>query len=326
MKLKMIDTILLLLFFFGCRMEEQNPEIIKIPFTERNFNMGIIPIPLNWSEDEINDAYNLSAQSSETVSLTQKVGWTSSNDIRLYQNDVDLAANYGLEIMLSVDVLTDDRNNIGNLPAELSGKDFSDNYLRQLYKNEVVQIVNKYHPKYLNLAVEINAYYLSHPGDFFNFVSLYKETYDTLKAIEPTLIIGVSFQYETLKGNVQWDLLSAFDNKLDAIYLTTYPDLFYPEYNELPSDYYLELENIKSAPIIFSEIGWQGNSNKADEKLQAKFIIDFVEHTKRINVELIVWTLLHDWQGGGEFETMGLIDLSGRKKEIWYMWVEMFNL
>ncbi len=315
MKPSIIQPILILLLSLGCRKEEQSPETIKIPFTEHNFKMGIVPMPLNWNEDEINNAYNLSAQSREVVSLTQKVGWNTLDNIKLYQNDIDLASSYGLQAIISVDVLINDRKNIGNLPDELTGKKNFDTYLWQLYKDEVVKIVEKYNPKYLNLAVEINGYYLSKPRDFLNFVSLYQETYDTLKIIDANLKTCVSFQYKILKGNVQWDLFSAFNNKLDVIYLKTYPDLFFPEYEELPADYYSELEDIINTPLIFSEVGWQGNNNKTDEQLQAKFIVDFVEQTESTNVELIVWSLLHDWKGGGGFETMGLIDLSGREKK-----------
>ncbi len=60
--------------------------------------------------------------------------------------------------------------------------------------------------------------------------------------------------------------------------------------------------------------------------MQEKFIIDFIEENRNNNVELIIWALLHDWNNGGGFETMGLIDLNGRKKTAWYTWVKIFNL
>jgi hypothetical protein len=322
--LKSISLLLILLtvVFTSCKKDKVAPDL---PLTERNFKMGVVPIPLNWNENEISNAYLLSAQCGELVSLSQKLGWNTSENINSYQDDINLAISNGLEILISIDVLNDKRDSIGNLPVELKGKDFSNNLLRQLYKEEVIQIVENYPIKYLNLAIEINSYYEKHPDDFYNFVSLYKETYDTIKLIKPELIIGASFQYEILEGSMQWDLLSLFGDKLDVLYLTSYPDLFHPDYESLPKDYYSTLENI-NIPIVYIEIGWQGNNNDADEHLQAEFIIDFIKENKNNDVELIIWSLLHDWKNGGPFETMGLINLDGRKKTAWDIWVEIFNL
>ena len=323
--LRLIKIFLLLLVLFGCKNSEDNPQSVDLPFAERNFKMGMVPMPLNWNREEIRNAYLLSAQSGEVVSLSQKLGWNTSENINLYQNDVDLAVSNSLEIMITIDVLNDERNDIGNLPDDLLGKDFSDSLLRKRYKKEVIRIVENYPIKYLNLALEINGYYDSHPDDIYNFVSLYKETYDTIKLMKPDLIISSSFQFEILKGNGQWDLLSLFDGKLDVLYLTTYPDLFYPSYKSLPLEYYSVLEDI-NIPIIYTEVGWKGNNNEEDERLQKEFIIDFIEENRNNNVQLIIWALLHDWNNGGGFETMGLIDLNGRKKTAWFTWVKIFNL
>jgi hypothetical protein len=330
---KWISILVLPIILLGCKDQVDNKEpqvdninFIEIPFSERNFKMGIVPMPLNWSDDEISNAYLLSAQSSEVVSLSQKLGWNTLENIQRYENDVNLAIDNELEIMISIDLLNDSRDSIGNLPNELIEQAFSDADLRQLYKDEVMEIAENYPVKYLNLAIEINGYYESNPDDFYNFVSLYKETYDTLKLIDPNLIIGVSFQYETLNREMQWDILTAFEDKLDAIYLTSYPELYNPEYESLPFEYYSILENIENIPIIFTEIGWQGKNNIVNERLQAQFIIDFIVENKDNNVVLITWAELHDWEDGGEFETMGLINLKGVKKAAWDIWVEIFNL
>jgi hypothetical protein len=38
--------------------------------------------------------------------------------------------------------------------------------------------------------------------------------------------------------------------------------------------------------------------------------------TSSLDVKISIWTLLHDWTGGGMFEYMGLIDASGNKKNL----------
>lgn len=326
--IKVILFLLCILFIISCSKEEEEEvtKTIEVPFQSRYFSMGMVPMPCGWTNEEISDAYKLSAMCSEMVSLSQKLGWNTSENIELYQNDIDLALDNGLEIMISIDVLSDDRTMIGNLPAELNGLDFSNNSLRQQFKTEVITIVSRYPLKYLNLGLEINGYFDTNPSDFENYISLYKETYDTLKILKPDLTIGATFQYELLNGNSQWDIFTKFDNKLDILCLTTYPDLFDNTITQLPAGYYSVLLNIEDIPIFFTEIGWQGHNNNDDEYRQAEFIIDFIQENQDNNVDVLIWTLLHDWKGGGSFETMGLIDFDGRKKMAWDTWQKIYNL
>ncbi len=285
---------------------------------KRSFQLGVVPIPQGWTGEEIASAYQLSSQAGEVVSLTQKLGWNSDKHLKQYQNDVTLARKQGLEIFISIDVLEDDRKEIANLPSQLKGKGFADKTLRQYYIDEVTEIAKKYHPENLALAVEINGYYESHPEDFSNFVSLYKKAFHSVKAVSPETKVAVSFQYEGLVAEAQWDLLSMFGEQLELLCLTTYPEFLYGDSpQDIPENHYSILKNIEGLPIVFMEIGWSGKNNKQGEQQQAEFITRFFELTAETNLSLAIWALLHDWKGGGVFETMGLIDSQGRKKPAW---------
>ncbi len=275
-------------------------------------------MPQDWSEENISAAYQLSAQTGEVVSLSQKLGWTSDEFLQRYENDVALARKHGLEVFISIDVLEDDRKEIAQLPDKLQGKGFSDATLRQYYIDEVTEIADRYRPENLALAIEINGYHLSHPEDFPNYVSLYKQAFRSVKSVSPETNVAVSFQYETMVGEGQWDLLSMFGGQLEMLCLTTYPEFLYGDsLSDLPDNHYSILENIGTLPTVFMEIGWRGENSEDGERQQAEFIKRFFDLTADINLSLGIWALLHDWQGGGIFETMGLIDAKGRKKPAW---------
>lgn len=294
------------------------PTVSEPSNPERSFQLGIVPMPQGWSGEEIASAYQLSRQAGEVISLTQKIGWGSDKYLKQYQNDVTLARKQGLEIFISVDVLEDDRKEIANLPKGLKGKGFADKTLRQLYIDEVTEIAKKYRPENIALAVEINGYYISHPEDFPHFVSLYKEAFHSIKAVSPKTKVAVSFLYETMVAETQWDLLSMFGEQLELLCLTTYPEFLYGDSpQDIPEAHYAILKNIEGLPIAFMEIGWSGKNNEKGEQQQAEFITRFFELTEDTNLSLAIWTLLHDWKGGGVFETMGLIDSQGRKKPAW---------
>ncbi len=291
---------------------------------QRSFKLGVVPIPAGWSSEQIAAAYRRSKEAGEVVSLTQKLGWGSNEHAARYEDDVTLARKYGLELFISIDVLEDDRHNIGNLPAELKGKTFADQTLRRHYTKEVTAIARKYRPANLALAVEINGYYSSHRDDFPNFVSLYKDTFRSVKAVSPKTKIAVSFQYETMVAENQWNLLSLFGEQLETLCLTTYPEFLYGDSpDDVPDTHYAILKNIEGLPIVFTEIGWSGKPGSESERRQADFIRRFFALTKDTPMSLAIWSLLHDWQGGGKFETMGLIDPTGKPKLAWKAFREL---
>jgi len=288
------------------------------PKPKRSFKLGVVPMPQGWSGKEIASAYQLSSQVGEVVSLTQKLGWVSNKYVDQYQNDVTLARKQGLEVFISIDLLEDGRKEITNLPDKLKGKGFADKTLRQYYIDEVTEIARRYRPENLALAVEINGYYMSHPEDFPNFVSLYKDAFRSVKTVSPETKVAVSFLYESMVAETQWELLGMFGEQLELLCLTTYPEFYYGDSpGDVPEAHYSILKNIEGLPIVFMEIGWSGKGNDEGEQRQAEFVARFFELTADTNLSLAIWALLHDWQGGGNFETMGLIDSTGRKKRAW---------
>jgi len=175
--------------------------------------------------------------------------------------------------------------------------------------------MDEFQPNYLFLGIELNGYYKHNPKDFKNFVTLYKETYDLIKTKYPNTKISVTFLYESLYLENQWDAITAFGDKLDVVGFTTYPSFYYDSFEKIPKNYYSNsYKYIPKKPIMFMEVGWPGD----DENKQAQFINQFFKHTKNLKIEGFFWTLLHDWNFGGPFKTMGMINSKGRKKPVFY--------
>jgi len=182
------------------------------------------------------------------------------------------------------------------------------NYAKKNNLNVIISI-------YLFLGIELNGYYKHNPKDFKNFVTLYKETYDLIKTKYPNTKISVTFLYESLYLENQWDAITAFGDKLDVVGFTTYPSFYYDSFEKIPKNYYSNsYKYIPKKPIMFMEVGWPGD----DENKQAQFINQFFKHTKNLKIEGFFWTLLHDWNFGGPFKTMGMINSKGRKKPVFY--------
>ena len=320
------------IFNSSCAPEKSNDEVVKKvllyhSLISRPYSLGVVPLPENWTSEKIAEAYSVASETGDVVSLSQKLGWNSNDKVEDYQNDVNLARSNNLKVFVSIDVLTDDRTGIGNLPAGWESRNFSDNELRTAFIDEAKAVASTYSPDYLMLGIEINGYKLSEAADYSNFVTLYNETYDEIKSISQEIKVGITFQYETIITNVQWDIISGYVGKADMICFTTYPIIAgYSNLLDLPENYYTPLKNYEStADIVFSEVGWTGGDTVSTESEQAEFIDKFFELTDDIDKIIIIWSLLHDWPGGGVFEKMGLIDNTGRKKSSYIKWLEYVN-
>ncbi len=292
----------------------------------RNFKLAIVPLPENWTPEKIDAAYDLASNTGEVVSLSENLSWTNNELIDRYDYSIKKVRENGAEVWMSVDIFNSIRTEIANLPAELTGKDFSDNELRANFLREVTELANRYKPEYLMLGMEVNGYQLSHQEDFSNFVSLYRQAFVAIKAVSANTRVAVTFQYEVLKSNNQWNLIETVNGNLDIICFTSYPGLAMDSIESLPPDYYSDLEGYTDKPIVFTEIGFRGYDNPEAEKTQAALLSDFFQSTSTIEPEIIIYSLLHDWQGGDVFSTMGLIDNSGRRKAVWDTWVSFSEL
>ncbi|MBI4454044.1 hypothetical protein HY636_05360 [Candidatus Woesearchaeota archaeon] len=228
-----------------------------------------------------------------------------------------------------------------------------DETTKKEYKNSAVMFAEKYKPKYIALGIEVNTLYTSSlsdsSSDFEEFVKLYNDIYDAVKAVSPDTKVFTIFQLEKMKGlngglfggendekKAQWFLIGKF--KTDIIAFTTYPGLIYKNPSEIPDDYYSSIranlinlpEIYKQTPVAFTEIGWHSDASitgwESSEEEQAEFISRFSELTKGLNegnsLEFLIWSFMYDQNTIQPFNSMGLIDKDGNSKAGWKIWTE----
>ncbi|HLC65425.1 MAG TPA: hypothetical protein VJI46_04865 [Candidatus Nanoarchaeia archaeon] len=208
--------------------------------------------------------------------------------------------------------------------------------------------------KYLAIGNEVNTLYEQFPNQFDNFVSAYKEVYQSVKAEFPNVKVFTTFQLEAMKGKgyltgkareEEWFLLSKFGDSLDIAGFTTYSYFDYTDPDKIPSDYYGEIKQYTNKPVAFTEIGWPARSRwggklsklneqgfTGSEKEQVDFLNRFLDTTKSLDLEFVNWIFINDivaWKDGEEpkqfplFDSIGLKYHDGTAKEAWNEWLKL---
>jgi hypothetical protein len=196
---------------------------------------GFFPTPPDATVESIVQTFKDLGQHADVVLIQENVPWndfTASADgkskkITDLKNIMQLVSANNLEPIFIVDPLNGlNRREFAGLPAELKDANFATPQVGAAYKNFTLRILREFHPHYLGLASEINTYADAHPDDFQNFLSLYHETYDSIKAEAPETQVFVTFQWEDLNNfpafseggklnQIKWDLVEVFEPRLD---------------------------------------------------------------------------------------------------------------
>ena len=186
-------------------------------------------------------------------------------DIR---NQMILANQNGLEAVFVVDSLNGlNRREFFDLPAGWDPT-FSNPEIRQAFINFSSWILQEFEPNYIGLGSEINTYMDAHPDDAENFLSLYRETYASIKDQAPETQVFVSFQWDDLRnmfpeasegrqpGEINWDQVEAFEPQLDLWVISSYPYFAFNGGTPIPDDYYTPLLERTDKPLAVAEGGF----------------------------------------------------------------------
>jgi hypothetical protein len=351
MKQFLVGLLVLLLTTLACTSEKvvlSTPRpATSQPKAARNFAMGVAGlIPRNHPNSTDEDWVNMYEILPETGKLLGiYTAWSDSpetegNIPEVIDVGFDLAPRYGFTPVAALSYFheTSECRTVPSL-------NLSDPDQREMAIQVAVRIAERHHPIYLALGVEINNYYVENPSDYHNFVTLYFDTYDAVKAVSPETLVFPIFQYERLRGGefftgdnqeqAQWDLILQFGDRLDLIGFTTYPYLLYDKPSDLPNDHYTKIINHTSKAIAFTEIGWPSKSMNfapespfgGSEEEQTAFVHRFFELTKGLNLELVMWSFPNDIDPNlnPAFTSISLRHNDGREKpafEIWQNWVK----
>lgn len=242
---------------------------------------------------------------------------------------LETVANETERLGIAIDWLGDDREGVRCRQSEPWA--FANDSAANEFIGQAVNFVRRYDPDYLMLGVEVDYYAVASPQDFPNFVDAFVRARDTVKALAPRTLVGVSLQYEHstwLPGsssNLLADMLGVFGEGSDFIGLSIFPFQQGFEARDIGANYFDQLRNI-DVPLAIIETGWPGR--KRD---QGEYVERLLSAADEVGIRLVVWTAGRDvppavlrpgtpsWAA-----EIGLWDLRGKPKpalSVWRSWL-----
>jgi hypothetical protein len=251
------------------------PTLSASPFELGRTVYGFFPSPPEVSLESIVNLYKQMGQHADVALLQQNIPWkefvdgpeVESQRITDIHNQYVLAQQNGLGVIFVVDPLNGlNRSQFYELPFGWKAS-FGNPDVRAAFKNFTLRIVREFKPLYLGLASEINTYADTHPDDFPNYLSLYQEVYDLVKAEAPETQIFVTFQWEEMNNlipgiagerqpyEINWEQIETFEPRLDLWVISSYPFVVFPSGADIPADYYAPLLKRTTKPLAVAEGG-----------------------------------------------------------------------
>ncbi|OGO20445.1 MAG: hypothetical protein A2Z15_01745 [Chloroflexi bacterium RBG_16_50_11] len=268
--------VLFLLAVLACRQgQTETAATPDSPYALGRTVYGFFPSPPDVSVQSILDTYKAMGQHGDVALLQQNIPWAvfATGDDADSPNIIDIGNQYSLarqnelEVIFVVDPLNGlNRREFFGLPADWEAS-FANPQVRTAFTNYTLRIVREFHPTYLGLASEINTYADTNPDDFPNYLSLYNDVYDMVKAEAPETKIFVTFQWEELNNlipvvaqgepyDINWEQVEQFEPKLDLWAISSYPFVIFPSGKDIPADYYAPLLTRTSKPLAVAEGGY----------------------------------------------------------------------
>jgi hypothetical protein len=147
-------------------------------------------------------------------------------------------------------------------------------------------------PDLLGLGTEVNLL-AQNPNEFKAYVSLLRETVKEIKRNRLGQKVTVSFQWDVVLTQKQFDVLPYFRGMVDVYSFTTYPS-FFGSAGKLPGDYYTSVRKLLPRETIgFSEVGWNSELGSNEEE-QARYYSRLPKLMRGAGPEFITLALLHD--------------------------------
>ncbi|MEJ2012171.1 MAG: hypothetical protein P8X64_08105 [Anaerolineales bacterium] len=289
---------------------------------------GFFPSPPDSSFESILDHFEALHEHADFILFQPNVPWidfvdgtegeSASREER--RNVIALSRRFGLDWIFVIDPLNGlNRSEFYGLPEGWKPA-FSNPDVRAAFTNFTLWVVREFQPSYLGLASEINTYLDAHPDDAANYLSLYRDVYDRVKAEAPDTQIFVTFQWDDLNNmfepasegrpayQTNWDQVEAFEPRLDLWVISSYPFFIYPGDAGILDGYYTPLLGRTEKPLAVAEGGWSTEPVgplAVDEAGQVAYLQALHE---QLGERLVFWTYLllddlnMDWIGPNALE------------------------
>lgn len=314
----------------------------------RSYALGYSSLPRELNVESYAEAIDFAANNGEVMLIQRSVPWDefvpggSVGDDTAMQSASEIKAvrDGGLQLFFAIDPTdgASGRDRLGALPVSLAGKRFDDPDIRAAFVSYAEYVALNYKPEYLALGVEMNLYYEKNKDDFENFKTLYAQAYDAVKRQSPGTQVTVTLQYEDLQGLLpredkhtqSWELVYAFEPKIDFTSISTYPSFAFPSAADIPADYYEQLRGFTDRPIAIAEMGYSSRPgaqgvNSGTEADQAAFVRRITDEAEALGFSFAVWFAIWDPSYARDteyaaFESIGLFTTDDNAKPAWTDW------
>jgi hypothetical protein len=311
--------------------------------------MGVSSLPRELNADAYADAFDLAGDAGEMVLIRRAPPWAeflpggtiSTDTADTTAAEIEAVQANDLDLFFAIDP-TDPatgRDRLASLPQELEGRGFEDTDVRSAFLSYAEYVAINYEPAYLALAVEINLYIARDESRIESFASLYAETYDRLKEVAPDTQITVTLQYEDLQSLLptedrhfaDWGLLERFDEWMDVVALSTYPGLVFSRTEDIPANYYSQLQGFTEKSIVIADTGFPSapspTSSTGSPEEQTSFLERIVGEAQDMQMPFVIWLAAWDpaYAEGTAFDSfryVGLLQSDGTEKPAWSAWME----
>ncbi|TET34396.1 MAG: hypothetical protein E3J72_14655 [Planctomycetota bacterium] len=318
--------------------------------TKRNFRLGFVgDIPQNYSEKAEEDMIEKIASASEVLNVFFHVRWTSltgelvTDGHKQRIEQAERGRKAGLDLIMTFDFTHGDADNVGDINVAPDGNpppgatpfDFTNPVVTQAYRDELLAVADIVKPKWVLVGIEVNFFHDLHPGQWDEYVAMYKEIYGELKAAHPGIKVGAYFTIDwivSLAGIMnnsnadEWRLLLP---ELDFVAYSTYPGTF----GMLPDDYApgsftVACDVAPDLPLLIPEFGAPGGvCASLTQAEQAAFLERFFGEISTVKTDAACWYSLYDVDYLGApawfsqaFAKLGMFEQDGTAKEVWATW------
>ncbi len=311
----------------------------------RPYALGFAAVPVSLSEQAYERVFDVAAQQGDLIMIQRAVPWAElapGADLlpqteATIERERELLAGRGLELLFAIDPW--EPTDRGVLAGDAPGAGFADPAVADAFVAYAELVAERYRPRWLALAVDLDQFAQARPNDVAAFKDAYVEAYKRVKEIAPGTLVFAIFQLEDLQGLLpwgaphppQWALILQLKPFLDVLAVSSFPSFIFPFADDIPPQYYSRLlafgKPLALAPTGFASEPGRGGVTFGAAVGQRRFVERLLAEAEAARWAFLVWLAPQDprFAVAAPFDLvsrMGLRDRDGRAKPAWMVWTD----
>ena len=312
----------------------------------RSFGMGFLALPAQLNESSYIELFDVAALRGDLLMIQRAVPWAalaaggapSAQEMATVDRESAWSRERGLDLLVAIDPW--EPTDRGRLAGEARGPGFDDPAIVKSYLRYVEFVVERYQPRWIALAVDVDQFAAARPEQLDAFQAAYIEAYRLVKERAPQTMAFLTFQLEDLQGLVpwgavhdpQWGLVIRFAPFFDLLAVSSFPSFIFPFQGDIPQEYFSRLIAF-GKPVAVVPVGYASQPGRdgvtfGDVAGQRAFLERVLGEAEEGEWELVVWLAPQDpgFEVASPYDLvahMGLRDEAGAAKVAWNVWTEM---